>query len=96
MSLDFHRQVKLGGAPQCLPQDFRFETHLRVVVNVLVLASATASKVWTRGLSSLLRWLQHAFESSSRESRTLFHNRGFDSLAGQHERNEDSLGALFA
>src|SRR5271169_77615 len=53
MKLNFLREFKLGRAAQCLAQDFGLIAQLRVISDVLVMASPAASEVRTCGFNAL-------------------------------------------
>ena len=53
VKLNFLCQFKLGGAAQCLTQDFGLVAQLGVVVDVLIVAPTTTTEVRTRGFGAL-------------------------------------------
>lgn len=93
MDLDVERQIELGRAPQALAQNILLDLELVVVAGVLVVATATATKVWAGRLDAMGRWLDDSFHRRSRESRLLLGQGGIDFFSRQNKWDEDGLAA---
>jgi hypothetical protein len=93
MDFNVEGQVELGRAPQALTQNFFLDLELVLVTGVLVVATATAAKIWAGRLDAMGRWLDDGFHRRSRESRLLLGQGGIDFFSRQNEGDEDGLAA---
>ena len=91
MELDFLREFKLGSAAQGFAKNFGLITQLRIIIDVLKVASTAAPEVSTAGFDALRRGSQYSVELGANESRSALNRRGLDLFARNDERYESSL-----
>jgi hypothetical protein len=89
-------QFNLGDATKVFLQDGCFDFELVCVTRVLIMAASTFAEVRTLGRDTPRRSFKDVVNARAGEATLLFHERCFDSLAFEHERQKDSLAsALF-
>src|SRR5258708_2589688 len=93
VQLDFTGQFELGDAAQVLAQNFFFDLELQLVSSVLVVASAAAAEVWTRGRNAMRRTLDDCRGVRSREAGLFFGYGGLCFFAPQEARGRNRLCA---
>jgi hypothetical protein len=93
VQLNFTCQLEPGDAAEVLAQDFFFDLELMFVACVLVVASAAAAEVWTRGRNAVRRRLDDCRGVSAGEAGLFFGDGSFDFFFGENKGNEDSLTA---
>jgi hypothetical protein len=60
---------------------------------MLVVATATAAKIWAGRMDAMRRWLDDGLHRGSRESRLLLGEGGIEFFARQNKGDEDGLAA---
>src|SRR5271169_2008771 len=93
MHLDFAFEFELGDAAKVFAQDFFFDFELVLVGGVLIVASSTASEVWTRRLCAVRRRLYYFAGLGASEAGFFFGEGDFDLLSCKDERDEQCLAA---
>src|SRR5882672_880329 len=84
MNLQLSRQLQLGDAPQIFFENSSFDFELMLVTGVLVVASATAPKIWAWRLDPKRRRRQNLIDLRPRETGLVVNDSGFDAFAFEH------------
>src|SRR5258708_2728521 len=91
MHLQFAREINFRCSLQRLAQNGSFDFELVLIIDVLILASATTLKIGASRFNPVLRRLTHPFESRACKPWLLLSQLRFDLLAIKHEWHEYSF-----
>jgi hypothetical protein len=93
LNVAFH--LKLRCPAQSFAQDLWLVAKLGCVVDVLILAAATATKIGAAGLDALSGRIDDVIQLRPRKSGTRLRDYGVNPLAGNYKRKENGLAGTF-